>query len=195
MNPLQFFGEKEIHYIFGEAIQDLLRSDPKWKGAKLMREVPTQDKYKRHEGALIKTDVGTKAFIDMIIKHEKLTVGFEFYFRKETRRTELDYGLRHYWLRQSSVRLKEAITHARNDWIKLSNQKSLDIGYMILFVAGFSYNEKDYQRFVDKKRKLILSELERLFKSGDERIRILYCERYCIGSLDGTTNRFHKQFG
>lgn len=195
LNPLQFFGEKEIHYVFAESLQELIRDAPKWRGAKLWREFPTTDRYGRKYGCLLKTNSGRSAFIDLVIKHPDLSVGFEFYISKETVPADLHQGYRYYWLRKSSVSPKRAIRHARNDWLKLSNQRDLDMANMIIFIAGFSYKEEDRQRFIRNKQKPILTEFEKLSKSGDDRIRILYCERYCVDSLKGNTNRFMKQFG
>ncbi|MDG6220436.1 MAG: hypothetical protein QCI38_03195 [Candidatus Thermoplasmatota archaeon] len=195
LNPLQFYGETEIHYVFTEALQEMAKKDHKWKGVKIIRECPTKDKYIRDNGRLVLNEKGRRGHIDLVLSHPDLSVGFEFYFRKVTRIKEIDDGYRYYLLKQSSMATKEAIIHAQNDWDKLTRQPGLDIGYIIIFVAGYSDKQKDYDHFVKTHRPKLLTALEELKNRNGPGIRILYIERYCVGTIKGKTNQYKKQFG
>ena len=198
-NPFRFFSEREIHFHFTEDLYKLVHpreGDEKWRGGEIIREFATDTLYRRDSsGALVEDGDGGPGFIDVVLRHPSLTIGFEFYLAKQTHPCYVDVGFRKYRLKHPSFSLKKALTHAHNDWKKLHNQKDLDLCYMVCFIAGFSESIVAREKWERDKRSELCKELETLSQHGDDRFWIIYREGFKVRGLKEKHPGFRAQWG
>lgn len=183
--PFQFFGEKEIHYEFYKELNELRKTDSRYKELKIIREFPTSSFYKRsRDGFLVDIPDGKKAYIDLVIKHPSGDFGFEFYFGKETPYIEKSYYQDILFLRNRTLSPMEALIHTENDCLKLKKEPSLIFSFVILFIASYHKNSDTMEYFKINKREKIIQGLRKIREKTPENIRILYMEKSYVNDLN-----------
>lgn len=179
--PFYFFCEKEIHY---EAYRELkgMRRDPRQKEVRIIREYPTSKLFTRENGLLKESKAGRRAFIDLVITHPSASIGFEFYLGRHTSEIELEYGGDVYFLRTRSLSPDEALTHTRNDCLKLGSE-NLTCSRVVLLIGAYHKTQSSKERFIEHKRSKIIKGLAKMRGKIPESIALHYIEQSYVGNL------------
>lgn len=186
--PFQFFGEKELHYEFSKELNGLRSGSlnaSRYAEMKIIREFPTSHLFKRGKNEILEeSPTGTRAYIDIVLKHPSGNVGFEFYFGKQTNPVEKSYYKNIYFLRKRSLSPTKALIHTQNDCLKLKSEEDLVFSWVILFIASYHDTSKSMNYFIENKREKIIQGLREIKKDTSDNIQILYIEKSYIGDLN-----------